>query len=54
MLGGHRTEEGARYYAIIQSLRLTWRLRGLSSYHEMIRQFQEINGKMALYSLRHS
>lgn len=48
MLGGHRTEEGAKYYAITQSLRLTWRLRGLSPYHEMIRQFQDINGKMAL------
>lgn len=48
MLGGHRTEEGAKYYAITQSLRLTWRLRGLSPYHEMIRQFQEINGKTAL------
>ena len=48
MLGGHRTEDGARYYAITQSLRLTWRLRGLSPYHEMIKKFQEINGKMAL------
>ena len=48
MLGGHRTEEGAKYYAITQSLRLTWRLRGLSPYHEMIRQFREINGKTAL------
>jgi len=48
MLGGHRTEEGAEYYAITQSLRLTWKLRGLSSYHEMINKFQEINGNQAL------
>lgn len=48
MLGGHRTEDGAKYYAITQSLRLTWKLRGLSPYREMIRQFQEINGKTAL------
>jgi len=48
MLGGHRTEEGAKYYAITQSLRLTWRLRGLSPYHEMINHFMEINGNQAL------
>ena len=48
MLGGHRTEEGAKYYAITQSLRLTWKLRGLSPYHEMINHFMEINGKTAL------
>jgi len=48
MLGGHRTEEGAKYYAITQSLRLTWKLRGLSPYHEMIRQFQKINENQAL------
>lgn len=48
MLGGHRTEEGAKYYAITQSLRLTWKLRGLSPYHEMINHFMEINGNQAL------
>lgn len=48
MLGGHRTEEGAKYYAITQSLRLTWKLKGLFPYHEMIRQFQEINWNQAL------
>ncbi len=45
MLGGHRTEEGAEYYAITQSLRLTWKLRGLSSYHEMIRKFEDLNSE---------
>ena len=45
MLGGHRTEEGAEYYAITQSLILTWRLRGLSAYHEMIREFEELNSE---------
>lgn len=48
LLGGHRTEEGAEYYAITQSLRLTWKLRGLSPYHEMINHFMEINGNLAL------
>jgi len=48
LLGGHRTEEGAEYYAITQSLRLTWKLRGLSPYHEMINHFMEINGNPAL------
>ena len=45
MLGGHRTEEGAEYYAITQSLILTWRLRGLSAYHEMIKKFEELNSE---------
>lgn len=45
MLGGHRTEEGAEYYAITQSLILTWRLRGLSAYHEMIRKFEDLNSE---------
>ena len=45
MLGGHRTEEGAEYYAITQSLRLTWKLRGLSPYHEMINEFEKINSE---------
>jgi len=48
LLGDHRTEEGAEYYAITQSLRLTWKLRGLSPYHEMINHFMEINGNPAL------
>jgi len=45
MLGGHRTEEGAEYYAITQSLRLTWKLRGLSPYHAMVDKFTEINNE---------
>jgi len=45
MLGGHRTEEGAEYYAITQSMILTWRLRGLSAYHEMIKKFEELNSE---------
>jgi hypothetical protein len=43
LLGGHRTEEGARYYAITQSLRLTWKLRGYSPFHEMTEKLSEIN-----------
>lgn len=46
MLGGHRTEEGAEYYAITQSLRLTWKLRGLSPYHAMVDKFTEINSEI--------
>jgi hypothetical protein len=43
LLGGHRTEEGAEYYAITQSLRLTWKVRGLSPYREMVNKFRELN-----------
>jgi hypothetical protein len=46
MLGGHRTEDGAENYAITQSLRLTWRLRGLSPYHTMIDKLAEINREL--------
>jgi hypothetical protein len=46
LLGGHRTDEGAKYYAIIQSLRLTWKVRGLSPYHTMVDKFTEINGEI--------
>ena len=48
LLGGHRTEEGTKYFAITESLRKTWKLRGLSPYHEMIRKFEEINLNQAL------
>jgi len=43
LLGGHRTEEGAKYYAITQSLRLTWKLRGYSSFNKMTEKLSEIN-----------
>lgn len=46
MLGGHRTEKGAEYYAITQSLRLTWKSRGLSPFHAMVDKFREINNSM--------
>ncbi len=48
LLGGHRTDEGAENYAITQSLRLTWKLKGLSSFHEMINKFREINNSMKI------
>ena len=48
LLGCHRTEEGAKYFAITESLRRTWKLRGLSPYHEMINKFREINCNRAL------
>ena len=48
MLGGHRTEKGAEYYSIIQSLRLTWKVRGLSPYEEMIKKFRELNNSFEI------
>ena len=36
ILGGHRTKEGAKQYAIIQTHRLTWKHHGKSSYNEML------------------
>ena len=48
LLGGHRTEEGAKYFAITESLRRTWRLRKLSPFHEMANKLREISGNQAL------
>lgn len=48
LLGGHRTENGTKYFAITESLRKTWKLRGLSPYHEMIKKLEEINLNQAL------
>jgi hypothetical protein len=48
LLGCHRTEDGAKYFAITESLRKTWKLRGLLPYHEMINKFREINVNQAL------
>ncbi len=36
LLGGHRTEQGVNDFAIIETHRQTWRLRGKSPYSEMI------------------
>lgn len=44
----HRTEEGAKCYAIIQSLRLTWQKRGLSSFHTIADKLREINNSMEI------
>ena len=48
LLGCHRTERGAKVFAIIESLRLTWKARGLSPFGMMSERLKEINGKMAL------
>ena len=48
LLGGHRTERGAKNYAILMSLRMTWKLRGLSPYHTLIQKLREINVNMTL------
>jgi len=44
----HRTEKGAECYAIIQSLRLTWKVRGLSPFHTMIDKLRDINNSMEI------
>ena len=36
MLGGHRTREGAKQYAIIQTHRQTWKHQGKCPYNEML------------------
>ena len=36
MLGGHRTREGAKQYAIIQTHRQTWRHHGKYPYNELL------------------
>lgn len=36
MLGGHRTREGTRNYAIIETHRQTWRLQNKSPYNEIV------------------
>jgi len=36
MLGGHRTREGTRNYAIIETHRQTWKLQNKSPYYELI------------------
>ena len=48
LLGGHRTDKGAKYFAIIESLRLTWKVQGKSPYQELINKFEEINGNLPL------
>ena len=51
LLGCHRTEKGAEVYAITQSLRLTWKVRGLSPFHAMVDKFREINNSMEIKCL---
>jgi hypothetical protein len=36
MLGGHKTREGAKQYAIIQTHRQTWKLQGKYPYNELL------------------
>jgi len=43
LLGGHRTEQGANDYAIIETHRQTWRLRGKSPYLKMIDYLRQQN-----------
>src|SRR3989338_177265 len=50
MLGGHRTEEGADDFAIIETNRQTWKLNGKSPYKELIEYLHEQNENAAAYS----
>ncbi len=43
LLGGHRTEEGARYFSIIESHRQTWKIRGESPYLKMVEHLRGLN-----------
>jgi transposase len=36
MLGGHKTREGTKEYAIIQTMRETWKHQGKNSYNELL------------------
>lgn len=43
LLGGHRTEKGARNFAIIETHRQTWKLRGQSPYHMLVEHLRNAN-----------
>lgn len=47
LLGGHRTERGARNFAIIETHRQTWKLRGQSPYRMLTDYLKEGNIKPA-------
>lgn len=47
LLGGHRTEIGARNFAIIETHRQTWRLRNESSYNQLVEYLRNHNIKSA-------
>ncbi len=45
MLGGHRTQEGADNFAVIETNRQTWKLQGKSPYTELVNYLREDNTK---------
>lgn len=47
LLGGHRTEKGARNFAIIETHRQTWKLRGQSPYNALCDYLKNANAKLA-------
>jgi len=47
LLGGHRTEKGARNYAIIETHRQTWKLREQSPYGMLVDYLRKCNAKPA-------
>lgn len=47
LLGGHRTEKGARDFAIIETHRQTWKLNEKSPYKELVKYLRKCNMKPA-------
>lgn len=45
LLGGHRTEKGAKNFAIIETHRQTWKLKGQSPYNMLVNKLRESNVK---------
>lgn len=45
LLGGHRTEKGARNFAIIETHRQTWKLNNKSPYSMLVNKLKELNVK---------
>lgn len=45
LLGGHRTDDGAKDFAIIETNRQTWKLQGKSSYAELLKYLREDNAQ---------
>jgi hypothetical protein len=42
-LGGHRTEKGAKNFAIIETMRQTWKQQGISPHNALTEKLIELN-----------
>lgn len=47
LLGGHRTQQGAYDFAVIESHRQTWKLRNESPYYKLVQYLMNCNVKVA-------